>query len=117
MGYKLAHEVWKLRSVRGLVNKAVLAVCADFATEKSEGYGGNIRPSMGTLAEQTDICERSVQKAVRTLEREGWLIPTRKAAQHRPAVYRLNVEKLTAEIATLSRGARGAPYPGSFRTG
>jgi hypothetical protein len=70
--------------------KAVIRCYADHANHQ----GRNSFPGIPTVARETEIGERTVQRKLRKAESEGWLVVERKASQHRPTTYRVNMEKL-----------------------
>lgn len=70
--------------------KLVLLALADFADDS----GGNIFPSIQTLAWKASMSVRSVQRHLRDLEARGWLVQVEPARHDRPARYRLRVDVL-----------------------
>lgn len=91
MSYKVAEKV-NGAIIGDRTMKAVIRCFADHANHQ----GGNSFPGVDTVARETEMGVRTVQRALRKAEREGWLVVERKASQHRPTTYRVNVEKLDA---------------------
>lgn len=82
----------------------VLLAMADWANDD----GGHIFPRIETLAKKARLSERGTQYALARLKRDGTLEQTSPARQHRPAEYRIVLEKLGCSICTPeARGAIG----------
>jgi DNA-binding MarR family transcriptional regulator len=96
----------------------LLALC-----EKADNDGRNAYPSVSTLARYAECSERSVQRHLRSLERQGWIAVREKATPRRPTNYSVAVLKfqgcqtVTPEVTPVT--GRGdiavAPDPSSTR--
>jgi Helix-turn-helix domain len=58
--------------------------------------GTECRPSIATLAAKSSLDERNVRRGLARLAAAGWIVETAPPRQHRPAVYRIVVERLLA---------------------
>jgi hypothetical protein len=67
----------------------LLALC-----EKADNDGTNAWPSVATLARYAECSERTVQRALGRLRRDGWITETSKATRYRPRVYSVNLSRL-----------------------
>ncbi len=76
--------------------KNVLERIAWFADED----GRSVYPKMQTIADALGLALRTVQYQMRQLEKKGFIKLDREARQHRPRVYRLNVETILAKPLT-----------------
>ena len=72
--------------------KLVLLALTDFAN--ADGTG--IRPAVATIAARCNISPKQARRHIHDLVELGVLRPTREASQHRPAVYSLNFQTLSA---------------------
>ena len=80
------------------LRKLVLISLASFA----DPDGSNVFPSIERVARQTLGLKstRSVQRHIRALEADGVLVRVANAKQHRPNVYRIQVDRLGVASAT-----------------
>jgi hypothetical protein len=62
--------------------------------EKADNDGRNAFPSVATLARYAECDERTVQRSLRLLEKEGWIVCESPARRNRPRNYTLMVDKL-----------------------
>lgn len=123
MSIHVMRAVWESpREIDGLT-KYVLLRLADFASDD----GGSVFPSLGRVAEDCRIGERTVRNAFRALEAAGILVMTaaEDAARHKPRTYRIDLEALSTPGTTCRPAphaarhhvpqppARGAPAPGT----
>lgn len=110
MSFRLQSLVWKTAAVSG-TTKLVALRLADLADDE----GGSIYPAVPTIAADCGIGERTVQEALRTLERLGVVVLVSEAnTDHRSRGYRIDVDALvtapTVEHPRKSRtGAKSAP--------
>lgn len=109
----VSSAVWRLQLESGL--KIVLLKLADCADDQ----GRNAFPSVGRIARECCMHERSVQRALRRLEAAGLLEVQAGASQHRPTTYRVRTDRgvtlsplnegpgVTAEAPGVTSGAPG----------
>lgn len=90
--------------------KLLLLAIADHADD----LGGNAYPSVPRLAERCSVSERTVQYALRKLERDGWIAVQRRATRHQPTCYRVDLRP-KSEGDEVPRGADPAPLDGEVR--
>ena len=83
MTHVMTH-VWDCGQYNGSKLLLLLAL-ADFAHDD----GGNVYPSVDTLAQKTRCDRRTVQRNLRQLEGEGAILLVRAATRHGPAEYQL----------------------------
>jgi Helix-turn-helix domain len=96
---------WVLKNVRIQGNKRwVLMSLANHADEN----GQNSWPSVGTMAEDANCSERTVQYALRSLEKDGYITPEGKSA-YGTTMYRLSKEGGAESAPPLFEGATGEP--------
>lgn len=76
--------VWDLEAIES-TDKFVLLKLADHADDE----GRNAWPSVETIARAICKSERTVQRALRKLERDGWIVVERAAGPKRPPTYRV----------------------------
>ncbi|PNQ97305.1 hypothetical protein C1S70_19555 [Azospirillum argentinense] len=108
MSIKVQQAVWTSpREMDGLT-KFVLVRLAFFADDG----GGSIFPSIGRVAADCQIGERTVRNAFRSLEAAGILVMVTKedAARHKARVYRIDLDALT----TLGTVCRPAPHAARY---
>lgn len=92
----------------GATRKAVALKLADYANDE----GGNIWPSVETIAKQTEVCGRTVQRTLKAFVKERLLIVT-KAGGNGPKStthYRFDLTKL-APLAGPNKGDTVSPTP------
>lgn len=68
--------------------KLLLLAIADHADDA----GFNAYPSIARLAERCTISERTVQRALRALEKDGWIAVQRRATRYQPTCYRVSLD-------------------------
>lgn len=104
MSIKLMSEVWTLEVSRS--EQTILLALADWADDS----GQSVRPSVALLAWKTDFSERAIQSWLKKFRTSKALIVVRKASQHRPTEYRLDLSVLPKKTPYIqSRGAEIAP--------
>ena len=84
MSIRVMTQVWDSGQYNGSKLLLLLAL-ADFAHDD----GGNVYPSVDTLAQKTRCDRRTVQRNLRQLEGEGTITLVRPATRHGPAEYQL----------------------------
>ena len=80
MSIRVMTHVWDCGQYNGSKLLLLLAL-ADFAHDD----GGNVYPSVDTLAQKTRCDRRTVQRNLRQLEGEGAILLVRTATRHGPA--------------------------------
>ena len=108
MSIRVMRAVWESpREIDGLT-KYVLLRLADFASDD----GGSVFPSLGRVAEDCRIGERTVRNAFRALEAAGILVmtATEDAARHKPRTYRIDLEVLDTPGTTCRPAPRAARH-------
>jgi hypothetical protein len=85
--YYLSHQVTRLRCLRGVEKNVLRCLCDHYP---------NVWPSVETLAGESGWCERSVRKALRKLEADGWICPiySRRGGTGNSGQYLINAEKI-----------------------
>ena len=84
MSIRVMTHVWDCGQYNGSKLLLLLAL-ADFAHDD----GGNVYPSVDTLAQKTRCDRRTVQRNLRQLEGEGAILLVTPATRHGPAEYQL----------------------------
>jgi Helix-turn-helix domain len=121
MSWQAIGRIWPLR-----LPATVKSVAVRLAWSADEG-GGSIFPSIGTVAEETGLCRRAVQGAIRQLEAEGILMKVKDPVpgSRRPTEYRLMLDHVAGiedgakdqEGRTTCTGAANAPAQDMRPTG
>ena len=93
--------------------KLLLLKLADYGDDE----GGNVFPSITTLADKTGISRRSVQRLLREFEQRQLIEIETKASRYSPTRYRINIWNLRGDTVTPLRGdkrrASGVPNDAS----
>lgn len=76
MSWHVISAVYKAK-LGGATRKAIAAKLADWADDE----GGNIFPSVRRIAEETEVCEPTVQRTLRAFTKEGLLREVKKGGQ------------------------------------
>lgn len=63
--------------------------------EHANGDGENTRPGVQRIMLYTSLSERTVRKVIQKLRKKNLLIEIRKATQHYPTEYKINMKKLS----------------------
>jgi hypothetical protein len=100
MSVKVMAQVWELDLPHA--EKFVLLAMADHADHD----GGNVYPSVLTVARKTGYSERQVQRVIDSLEARGLLVPTQQTAGA-ATVYRVD----TAAAPKVTAAPKTAPAP------
>jgi hypothetical protein len=66
----------------------LLALC-----EKADNDGANAYPSVHTLSRYAECSDRTVQRALGTLLKKGWIVLVERATPRRPTKYSIAIEK------------------------
>jgi hypothetical protein len=98
-----------LRTPMPATDKVILGLLATYA----DGDGSRCFPGVKRLAAESGLHKRSVQLTLRRLEAAGRIEQTARARQHRPAEYRIVLERL----AVISRGGATATPEKAARGG
>ena len=101
MSIRVMTHVWDCGQYNGSKLLLLLAL-ADFAHDD----GGNVYPSVDTLAQKTRCDRRTVQRNLRQLEGEGAILLVRPATRHGPAEYQIG-----AAFCRPSEGQGRHPVP------
>lgn len=70
--------------------KAILIALAEHAGDD----GTSIYPAVSTIADDADVCVRTVQRTITKYTEVGLLVMTEEARQHKPRTYRINLDVL-----------------------
>lgn len=102
MSIKLLSQVWGL-DVRG-TEREILQVMCDHADDS----GREARPSIGYIAWKVGCDERTVIRHVKAMRQKGALLLERKARDHSPNVYRVNLSAYPQKPKYEPKGDTGA---------
>jgi DNA-binding transcriptional MocR family regulator len=72
------------------VDRYVLLAIADNANSEGFAY-----PSLRFLANKTRLSERTVMRAIQTLEQDGWLVRKKRSRDAKYSTYNIILERLT----------------------
>jgi DNA-binding transcriptional regulator PaaX len=91
VSFHVLNAVWKLplELPLGPTDKLVLVKLADYARDD----GGNVYPSVATVARECWLSERSVRYALGRLLKAGHIRKEVPAGRYRPATYRVMVAR------------------------
>lgn len=96
MSVHVTSPIWKLTKEHGIssTQKLILVKLGDNAWDD----GSNAYPKVGTIAIETCLEKRTVQKNLRELEKIGFLLIQKEATHDFPTIYKVNLKKIKALI-------------------
>lgn len=108
MSIRVQQAVWNSPCEMDGLTKFVLVRLAYFADDE----GGSVFPSVGRVAADCQIGQRTVRNAFRSLEAAGILVMVTRedAARHKARVYRINLGALTTPGTTCRPAPRAARH-------
>jgi hypothetical protein len=107
MSVKVMAKIWEAGPA-SLGDRFVLLAIADHANDEGQAF-----PGVGSLARKTCMTERGVQKILRRLEADGWLLTDKRQGRYRCNLYTVmtpNKDALDPERGSLDP-ERGSPKP------
>lgn len=124
MSVHVTSPIWKLNRKHGLnsTQKLILLKMGDCAWDD----GSNAYPAVDTIAEETCLDSRTIQRNLRMLEAEGWITVQEEATHDFPTKYRIALEMIEGklregatpplqdqdEVTPTSRGGNGSDEGG-----